>query len=142
MTVNAKDILDAAKARFIALNQAYKNEDLKTFKSLAETSFISGDEEIKFPTPVLDEDYCFSYKGHRFMVLNNVSASNKKIRSGDCLYILTDITTIWEVVYKDGMCDYRFVCWLYWEFDTGMEVDSFALDCINEYFKKKEEQHA
>ena len=152
MEVNAEDILNAVKVRLEALTQAYACGDIKTFKSLAETSFISGDEEIKFPVPVLDEDYCFMYKGHKFEITNCVGASNNMLRSKDYERILTDRVIIWELVpVIDLDIEYRFVGWLYWEFDAGMKVESLALDYINTYLKqaetltqyyKKEEENA
>lgn len=144
MTVNAKDILDAAKVRLNALTKAYEQGDYETFKSLAETSFIAGDEEINFPVPVLDDRYHFKYKEHKFVILNSVLASNDKLRHKNYENILTDRATIWEVTLYDD--DHReawnFVNWLPWEFDNGMAVNKIVLHYINEYLEQKEEQYA
>lgn len=122
-TITILDILNRLEQKVQVIKTAIENKDVERLREECACSLICGDENILTNVPVLDENFCFEYKGYNC----ELSSCNNIIRI-DQLIGLKDRTDV-RKHFPYGIFTDRYVCWLAGHKDSdGKTLEEYLKD--------------
>jgi hypothetical protein len=105
-TITTLDILNRLECKVQAIKSAIENKNVDRLRDECACSLICGDETILTEIPVLNEDFCFEYKGYKCELssCNNITHISQIIGLKD--------TTEVHKRFPHGIFTDRYVCWI------------------------------